>query len=222
MDDEVKKTVTKTGTLTLGIVCKDGIVVAADRRQSFGTSDNQGVSYFAAKTKKIIEVNDEIIVTTAGVASDTRKFANVLRAELRLLELRKKSKPSIKQAASLLSNVLYNNIRQPSMIPSIAHFVLSGYDLEGIHLYDVLPDGYLNHIEDYVASGSGFKQAHPILDSEYKKDMSIKEGTDLAVKCINAALKREPSVGDGIDVYVVKKGEIKEVLTKEIVPEMKE
>jgi len=221
MDEEVKKSILKTGTLTLGIVCKDGIVVAADRRQSFGTSDRQGVSYIAGTAKKIMDVDDRIVVTTSGNASDSKKIASFLRAELRLLELRSKTKPSIKKVATLLSNMLYNSIRQPSMIPSIAHFILSGYDDDGVHLYDATPDGYLMEVETYAASGSGLVQAHPILDSEYKKGMTVEEGINLAVKCIKASLRREPSVGDGLDVYVVKKGKIQEVLSKEIYPEMR-
>jgi proteasome beta subunit len=221
MDNELKKSILKTGTLTLGLVCKDGIVIAADRRQSYGTPDG-GVSYLAGKAKKIIEVNDKIIVTTAGNASDTRKFASILRAELKLGELRSKSEASIKKAANLLSTILYNVIRQPSMIPGIAHFLLAGYDDEGIHLYNAMPDGYLEEIDDYVASGSGIRQAHPILDSEYKKEITTKEGIDLVIKCIRASLGREPGVGDGINVYVVKKGKIEEVLSKEFSTDIKE
>ena len=218
-DNEIKKSILKTGTLTLGLVCKDGIVIAADKRQSYGTPDG-GVSYLAGKAKKIIEINDRIIVTTAGNASDARKFASILSAELRLIELRSKSEPSIKKAASLLATILYNIIRQPSMVPGIAHFLLAGYDSEGISLYNAMPDGYLEEIEDYVASGSGLRQAHPILDSEYKKDLTTKDGIELAIKCIKAALGREPGVGDGINIYVVKKGDIKEVLSREFSTEM--
>jgi proteasome beta subunit len=221
MDTEIQNSILKTGTLTMGLVCKDGLVIAADRRQSFGAQGG-GVSYLAGKAKKVIDVNDRIIVTTAGNASDSRKFSAYLSAEIKLIELRTRARISIKKAASLLSNMLYHSIRQPSMIPSIAHFLLAGYDEEGVHLYDAMPDGYLEEIKDYVASGSGIMQAHPILDSEYKPNMSTKDGIDLVVKCIKASLGREPSVGDGLDVYIVKGGEIKEVLSKEFISELRD
>ena len=47
--------------------------------------------------------------------------------------------------------------------------------------------------------------------------MSTDEGIALATKCIKAAIAREPSVGAGIDIYTVKKGEIKQVVDKEAV-----
>lgn len=221
MDQKLENSILKTGTLTLGIVCKDGIVVAADRRVSFGAHGG-GVSYIAGKHKKIFNLNDDIIVTTAGVVSDSRKFISFVKAELKLLELRSKERPSIRKAANLLGNMLYQAIRRPSMIPSMVHFLLAGHDSNGNHLYDLTADGVIHEVEDYSATGAGFMQAHPILDSEYSKDMTTKEGVELAVKCIKASLNREPSVGDGFDVYVVKNGKVEEVLTKEITPEYKD
>ena len=216
MDEEIAKHVLKTGTLTIGIVCKDGIVVAADRRQSYG-GQGGGVSYLAGTAKKILEVTDRMIATTAVTASDTRKVLEILRAEFKLKELRTKEKITVPEAASFLSNMVYGNIRTPSMIPSITHFILSGYDEKGIYLFDISPDGYIQQYETCVATGSGIMQAHPILDSEYKKNMSTDEGIALATKCIKAAIAREPSVGAGIDIYTVKKGEIKQVVDKEAV-----
>ena len=36
MDEEIKKNMLKTGTSIMGIVCKDGIVMAADRQVTAG------------------------------------------------------------------------------------------------------------------------------------------------------------------------------------------
>jgi proteasome beta subunit len=223
MDEELKGYITKTGTTTLGIVCRDGIVVAADKRASFGTSDNQGVSYIAGKDQqKISELTPEIIVTTAGVASDTRRIIKIARAELKLKELRSKSKPTVENAANLFSNISYQSIRQPSMIPSIAHFLMAGYDDNGIYLYDIMPDGFLEEVKDYTVSGSGRVNVNPILDSEYDKKISVEEGIKLAKKCITASMGRDPATGEGIDIYVVKKGEVKQVLAQTVVPEYKD
>ena len=37
MDAELKDSVLKTGTTILGIVCKDGVVMASDRQSTAGT-----------------------------------------------------------------------------------------------------------------------------------------------------------------------------------------
>jgi len=221
MDDEISKNVTKTGTLTIGIICKDGIVVAADKKQSYAAGGG-GVAYIAGSAKKIEEVNERVIITTAGNASDSRKVIDILRSEMRIRELRTRTKASVGEFASLAANMLFQNIRTPSMIPSIAHFLIAGYDQEGEHLFDVSPDGYIQAIDNYAATGSGIMQAHPILDSEYKTGMSVDEGIKLAVKCIKAATARDPGVGIGINLYVVRKDHFEQVLDQTAVYELKE
>lgn len=209
--EDLSNIITKTGTLTLGIVCKDGIILAADRRTSYG-SQGGGVSYLAGKMKKITEINDRLIATIAGTASDGVRSLQVAKAELRLKELKTKEKVSVQEAANLLANMAYQGIRTPSMIPNIAHFLLAGYDDTGFHIFDVSPDGLLKKEDGYVASGAGIMQAHPILDSEYKSGMSLEEGKKLAMKCIRASMGRDPSVGDGMDIYTIKQGEVKQIL----------
>jgi len=218
---DLKQHVLKTGTTTVGIVCKDGIVLAADKRGTYG--GDGGVSYIASSDHdKIYPVNDSIIVTVAGVASDTRKVIKLTKAELKLKELRTKQKPSIKDAANLFSTIVYQNIRQYSPIMAITQFLLAGHDENGVYLYQINPDGMLDEVTDYEATGSGMMQSHPLLDSEYKKGLSLEEGIKLAKKCINASRKRDPASGDGIDIYTVTKTEIKQVAKQEAVTEYKD
>lgn len=220
MNEEISKNILKTGTVTLGIVCKDGIVLAADRRVSLGGGG--GVGYLAGRIKKVVEINDRLILTMAGTVSDATRTIAILRAELRIKELRTKELASVKDAASLASNMLFNNIRTPSMIPSIAHFLIAGNDDNGAHLFDISPDGYLKEVKEYVSTGSGMIQADPILDSEYSKAMSAEEGVKLAIKCIRASSGRDPGVGEGLDVYIVKDKSIEQVQDKKFVSEMKD
>jgi proteasome beta subunit len=219
MDEEISKIITKTGTLTIGLVCKDGIVIAADRRASYGGQG--GVSYLADKVDKIVLIKDSMIATIAGTASDAIRSLQLLKAEIRLKELRAHTSLSVEESANLLSNMCYQGIRTPSMIPQISHFLLAGYDDNGLSLFDISPDGFLKKEKGYVASGAGIMQAHPILDSEYRQDISIEQGVKLVTKCIKASMGRDPSVGEGIDIYTVKVGEIKEVFRKDAITEFK-
>lgn len=220
MNNELEKHVRKTGTTTIGIVCKDGVILAADKRGTYGGEG--GVSYIASKDEnKIQEVMDNIIVTTAGVASDLQRVIKLIKAEIRIKELKSKRKITIKEAANLFATIAYQNIRQFSVIPGITHFLLSGYDDKGVYLYDVNPDGYLQKVEEYSATGSGMIHSNPILDLEYKEGINVEQGIELAKKCINASLKRDPASGEGIDIYVIREEEINQVIKQEIIPEYK-
>jgi proteasome beta subunit len=218
---DIKKHVRKTGTTTIGILCNDGIVLAADKRGTYGGSG--GVSYIASTDEeKVQQVTNKIVVTTAGVASELQKVIKVVRASIRLKDLRSKKESSVLESANLFATVSYQNIRQFSTIPGITHFLLAGFDDSGFHLFDVNPDGYLQKIEKYAATGSGMIHANPILDSEYKKDINLEEGIELAKKCINASTKRDPASGEGIDIFTITKDEVKQVLAQEIVQEFKD
>ena len=217
---DLKKHISKTGTTTVGIVCKEGIILAADKRATLGGSG--GVAYISRKIDKIIPVTNDIAVTTAGQVSDAQKVVKLTRAELKLKELRTKKKPTIKEAANLFSSIVYQNIRQFSPIISITHFLLAGHDKEGSYLYEIGADGTLDHIKDYTSTGSGMLQADPILDAEYKKGLTIDEGVELAKKCINASRKRDVGSGEGMDIYVITKDEVKSVLNQELVSEYKD
>ena len=207
-----EKNVIKTGTTTVGIVCKDGIVLAADKRTSLG-----GGYIYSKHAEKIIVVNDNIVVTIAGMVSDIQILVKLLQSELQIKKMRRGKESSVKEAANLMARMVYQSIRRFSAIPAIVQFIVAGKDDDGLHLYDIFPDGSVTLSEDYVASGSGsIVAAYSILDTMYKKDIKLDEGIKLAVKAINAALQRDANTGDGIDIYKVTKEGISKVLTKEI------
>ncbi len=202
--------VMKTGTTTVGIVCKDGVILGADRRASAG--------YMVAdkKAQKVIKINDEMAITIAGLVSDAQLISKIIRAQLKLLEVRKCKKSTVKQAANLLAGLVYNNVRRMSMIMSIVGFLLAGKDDKGFHLYNIGIDGSLSEMEDYVCDGSGMMFATGVLESSYKKNMSIDEGVKLAVQALNAALQRDIATGNGIDIMAITKDGVNFVLRKEI------
>jgi len=197
----------KTGTTTLALLCKDGIVLAADKRATSG--------YLIAHKKfdKIINITDNIAVTVAGTVSDVQLLAKYIKAELKLKQIRTYKESSVKEAANLLSMMVYNKM---SMIPGISHFIVGGKDEAGFHIYDLSPDGSIAEIDDYNTSGSGSVMVYGVLETLYKKNMSVEEGIKLAVKSINAAIQRDIASGNGINVVTITKDGVKNVLSKEI------
>ncbi len=215
MDEELKKSILKTGTTILGIVCKDGIVMASDRQSSAGTIV---MNKNSEKTKMI---NDYILVSGTGMVSDIQRVEKILPAELRLKELRSKSRPSVRQAASLLSNISYSGIRQPSMIPQQAGFLLGGFNEDGTtELYSIEPAGSVVNVEDYDANfGSGMPYVLGLLERQYKKGLTIQEGIELAKECLKSSTQRDMGSGYGIDVFTITKEGIKKVVEQQILPE---
>jgi len=203
----------KTGTTTVGLICKDGLILAADKR---ATAGNLIVD---RKAKKVHQINDQLVITTAGSVSDIQLQMKLLKAELALKKFRTSTDSTVKESANLLSGMVYHNIRVPSMMPGITHFILGGVDMEGFHMFDLFPDGSLTQIDDYIASGSGSVMAYGVLETLYNKDMTVAEGVELAKKCVKAALARDNCSGSGMDIMSITKDGIKSVLSKQLVEE---
>src|SRR3989344_7902315 len=218
MDAELKNSILKTGTTILGIVCKDGVVMASDRQSTAGTI------VMNKNSEKTKQINDYLLISGTGMVSDIQRVAKILPAELRLKELRSKSRPNVKQAASLLSNISYSGIRQPSMIPQQAGFLLGGFNEDGTtELYTIEPAGSVIKVEDYDANfGSGMQYVLGLLERQYKKGLSVKECVELAKEAIKSSTQRDTGSGYGIDVFTITKDGIKKAVEQEIVSEYKD
>jgi proteasome beta subunit len=198
----------KTGTTTLGIVCKDGVVLAADKRATAG-------GFIAAKdVDKVVLIIDNLAITTAGSVSDIQIFIKLLRAELKLKNIKTNRQSTIKEAANLASRMVYESARQ--YFPSLTHFLLAGYDTHGTHLYELYPDGSISEIKDFIASGSGSPMVFGIFENVYKDTITLKDAEDLAVKAISASIQRDSFSGNGIDVMVISKDNIRKTVQKKI------
>jgi len=217
MDQELKNSILKTGTTILGIVCKDGVVMASDRQVSAGNL------VIGKNFQKTIQVNDYLLMSFTGMVSDAQRVLKVLPAELRLKELKSRSRPTIRQSASLLSNILYSGIRQPSMIPMQVGNLIGGFDEDGtIELYTVEPSGSVVKVEDYDANfGSGMPFVLGLLERQYKKDISLKEGIELAKEALKSSIQRDMGSGYGIDIFTITKDGIKKVVEQTIEPNFK-
>ncbi len=218
MDTELKNSILKTGTTIFGIVCKDGVVMAADRQMTRG-------QYLVGSKNfpKVTQINEYLVMSIAGNASDALRFKKYLSAELKLKELKSKSRPTVKQSANLLSSISYSGIRQPSAIPAIVGSFLAGFDEDdSTELYIISPDGTIEEIKDYGASGSGDTFVLGLFERQYKKDMSIEEGIELAKEALKSSTQRDVYSGYGIDIFTITKDGIKKVVSQEIKPEYRD
>jgi proteasome beta subunit len=219
MDQELKNSILKTGTTILGIVCKDGVVMASDRQVTLGQS-----IVHSKNLQKTNRINDYLVVSWAGSLSDAQRLSKVIAAELKLKELRSRSRPTIRQAANLVAAISYSNIRQPSMIPSIVGTLIGGFNEDSTTaLYSIGADGSIGQVTDYDASmGSGMPYVLGLLERQYKENLSVKEGVELALEAIKSSTQRDTGSGHGIDVYTITKEGIKKVVDQQILPEYRE
>jgi len=198
-----EKNILKTGTTILGIVCTNGIVMAADNRGSVG-----GALVMSKNEKKVFPINDYIVMAGAGYAAEIQKVPKLVAAELKLKELRSKIRPSVKNAAGLLSNIQ----RQGST------FLIGGMNVDGtVELYSLDGGGHVTRVEDYDANfGSGLMYVLGYLERQYKPNVTVKEGIELAKEALKASIQRDMASGNGMNIITLTKEGITEVVSDKI------
>ena len=199
--------VLKTGTTTVGIVTKEGVVMGADMRATMGNL----ISH--KETQKLFRIADNMGFTIAGLVGDAQVLARWLEAEVELYHVKRGSPMSVKAASTLLANIM----NQRKFAPFYVQLLIGGTDLEGNHLYSL--DSAGGSIPDrFCTTGSGSVFVYGVLEDHYKDDISQDEGIDLAIRGITAAMKRDSASGDGMNICsITKKGGYQAIPKDEIV-----
>ncbi len=198
MDAQLDKQIIKTGTTILGIVCKDGVVMAADNRANLG-----GQLISNKDVQKVIPINGYLVVAIAGHATEAMRATKLLSAELRLKELKSKKRPTVKESASLLSNIGVQ----------YSGFLLGGVDEDGTTSLYEITGGLPLKIKDFTGGiGSGLMYVLGYLERTWKPEVSVEEGIELAKESLKASMERDMATGNGMNIYTITKEGIKEVV----------
>lgn len=191
----------KTGTTCIGLVFKDGVMLAADRRAT-GSGVTTGLV-------KIFDISKNILATMAGHAADCQLVMRVIQGELKLLELKNERTVRVQEAAMILNSMQYSGIRTQGSIVSL---IVGGFDKSvGFSLYNLSPDGTILPHEGYVVDGSGSIFIKGTFDNEYRPDLSEEEALALVEKAFKTSFKNDTASGNGFIARIATKDGIKEV-----------
>ena len=180
------------GTTTIGVVCKDGVVLSSDTRVTMG--------YYVAhkKGKKIYKIDDHLAMTIAGVVADAQQIVDLLKVNAKLYKLNNERRMPVSSAARLLANRLFSS----RLAPMVTRVLVGGVDDTGSHVFSIDPLGSLTE-EECVATGSGSPIAYGVLEDRYKEGSTIQDIIPIVVKAVDSAMKRDTASGDSFDVAVI-------------------
>ena len=189
------------GGTALGIRVSGGVVLATDRRMSYGGF------VMSRNFSKVFRLNSRIGVAFSGLYGDVGGLMRILNSQARLYELERGWEITVYAAAKILSNLLYAY----KFFPFYVEVLVGGIDPgKEPRLYVLDPAGSIIE-EDYAAAGSGATMAFGVMEARYGKDLSLEEAERLAVEAMRAAMARDAASGDGIDVLSIDiSGEVRE------------
>ena len=191
------------GATTIGLTFKDGVILASEKRVSYGY-------LVVSKTgKKVFKITDFIGAACAGLVSDMQVLVREVEAYVNLFVLDSGRPISVRSTAKLMSNLLFNR----RLGPLITQTIVGGIDDEGPSLYSLDPLGSVLP-DKYTVVGSGTELAMGVVEEGYKDNMSAQEAKELVVKAMKSAISRDIMSGDGTDFLIITKDGIQEESTK--------
>src|SRR5512136_1126614 len=187
------------GATTIGVLFKDGVVLASEKRVSYGY-------LVVSKTgKKVFKITDHVGAACAGLVSDMQVLIREVEAYGNLFRLDVGRAISVRSAAKLMSNLLFNH----RMAPLITQTIVGGIDSEGASLYSLDPLGSVLP-DKYMVVGSGTEIAMGVIEDGYEDNLSLQEAKELVNRAMKSAISRDIMSGDGIDFLIITKQGIQE------------
>lgn len=187
------------GATTIGVVCSDGVILASEKRVSYGYMIMSRVG------KKVFKITDRIGAACAGLVSDMQILVRQAEAYANLFSLDSGRPIAVKSAAKVMSNLLFSR----RLVPLITQTIIGGIDEDGPSIYildvlgSVIPD-------KFAAVGSGAEIAVGVLEEGFNEKMTVKEAKDLVVRAVKSAVRRDIMSGDGADFLVITKEGLQE------------
>lgn len=187
------------GATTIGMVCKDGVLLASERRYAYG-------SFVMSKSaKKVFRITDKIGVACAGIVGDMQVLTREAQAWMSIYQYERDRLATVKNTAKLISNLLSSR----RMFPYLAETIIAGFSDGKPELYVLDPIGSLLP-DKFAVVGTGAQIAIGVLELDYNEGLSVSEGEPLLLRAVKSAIARDTSSGDGVDLMIITEQGIRE------------
>lgn len=179
----------------LGILAKDGVLLAAERRNTNKLLDE------VAYSEKIYKLHDDMVCSVAGITSD----ANVLTNELRLIAqrylLQYQEPIPCEQLVSTLCDMKQAYTQFGGKRPFGVSLLYMGWDKHyGFQLYQSDPSGNYGGWKA-TCIGNNSANAVSMLKQDYKEDdTTLQQALQLAIKVLSKTLDMTKLTSEKVEI----------------------
>jgi len=176
----------KRGTLAIGVLSKEGVIMAVEEKPRTLQTANV--------TQKIFQVDSHIGVAAAGYIPDARVQVDSARFFSQGTKMTYDESVEIATVAKHLADQSHQFTQYSGVRPNGVALIIAGVDQKGESIYVTDPSGtYVQYAA--IAIGAGSDDVNAFLEKHYNSDMSLDDAASLAIAAIN--LKAEQK--DGIN-----------------------
>ncbi len=178
-----KKTV-KQGSTTIGIVCKDGVVLLSDKRVSSKLMVPEAI-------EKMFRIDDHIGATAAGLIADARVLVD--RSQLRAQQhaVTYDTKIDVLSIVKEICDMKQMCTQSGGLRPFGVSLLVAGVEDDGeIKLFMTEPYGLYFQYKA-IAIGEGEVEVMDALQKKWRSNLSVDEGVRLGLSALKDFLKEE-------------------------------
>ncbi len=185
----------KRGLTTLGIVCKEGAVLVAERKKFSSLLDESTI-------EKIVKIDDHIAFAYAGLGPDARVLMEAARNDAQLHKLLYDEAIPPETLVRRICNIKHTYTMYGGARPFGVAFLVAGIDGDKPVLLSTEPGGAYAGYKAYVL-GTGSQAAQEFLEKELKdRELSLEEGIILALNVLRKVSER-PLTPAEIEVGII-------------------
>jgi len=192
-----KKTV-RQGSTAIGMVCKDGVLLVADKR----ILDKLIIT---EEIEKIFEIDDHILAAAAGIMSDARVLVERSQLKAQQHRVTYDSKIDVITIVKDVSSLCQVCTQSGGLRPFGVSLLVAGVDHTGPKLYETDPTGIYFPFRATVI-GEGEEEIEEELNKQYKEDLTIEQGLKLSLNLLSKVLGKNFNI-NRIDAAAVRKGD---------------
>lgn len=181
------------GTI-VALKTRDAVVIGGEKRLTYNGF------VLSRSVRKVYSITPRCGVGFAGLHGDVGYIVRVLKVEAKNYELQHSREIPPRSLAKVLSILLYSY----RFAPLLSETVVGGVGKTGSEIYVLDPVGSLIE-EKYVALGSGGRVALGYLEPRYREEMDVGKAKKLVIDSIKAAIERDVTSGDGVDLLIITK-----------------
>ena len=191
---EYAREAVKRGTTALGIVYKDGVILAVDKNITSKMLRGESI-------EKIFKIDEHIGVATSGLVADARRLVDHARITAQEERLTFNKPVDIQTLTQSIGDLKQAYTQFGGARPFGASLLITGIDDSGNRLFETDPSGAFNEL--YAAAiGGGKAEAEAFFEKEYKHGMNFEEAIQLALVTLKRVGDKKISK-ETVDVYYI-------------------
>jgi len=191
----------RLGSASIGIVCKDSVVIVSDRRR-------KDILVIDESANKINEVDEHIIAVSAGISSDARVLIEKARVISQQHRVTYDSAPSTESVVRDIADVKQQFTQYGGARPFGVSMMFAGYNGKPVLYTTDITGNYLRYKANAI--GEYDERIKKLLREKYTEGLSSHDAIKLGLSIFKEIQGEEFSI-DRFDVGIVKEGKIKKI-----------